>query len=165
MPPNTSTKPSKDLKAAAAPTKRPRKKADAPVFQGIVKSLHLESLFKDDKDLSLKLIGSILLGAGFGNATLKSMTLLSYPVQDELTVPGESWLTALYTKGPKDLAFVAFWIIAFTYIRALFMKSYFNPMGRYLGIRGSKLERFEEQMYIIVYYVVSWTSGMSKLWE
>jgi acyl-CoA-dependent ceramide synthase len=88
------------------------------------------------------------------------MIKLSYPVQDELTDPDESWLTAQYLKGPNDFAFVAFWIIAFTYIRAFFMKSIFTPMGKGLGIRGSKLERFEEQMYILAYYIVSWTCGM-----
>ncbi|ORY89582.1 TLC domain-domain-containing protein [Lobosporangium transversale] len=93
------------------------------------------------------------------------MLKLSYPVQDELTQPGESWLTARYTKGPNDLAFVAFWIIAFTYIRALFMKTYFTPLGKKLGIRGSKLERFEEQMYILVYYIISWCSGMYLMYN
>ncbi|KAF9992245.1 sphingosine N-acyltransferase lag1, partial [Entomortierella chlamydospora] len=155
MPTNTAVRPSKNLKS-----KRPYKKAEAPVFQGIVKSLHLESIFTDDKDLALKAMGVILLGYGLGNSFCKNMVTLSYPVQDELTREGESWFTARFTNGPNDLIFTSFWIIAFTYIRALLMKSYFAPIGKRWGIRGSKLERFEEQMYILVYYAISWSSGM-----
>lgn len=155
---------SKDLKTAPA-AKRSHKKPTDPVFQGVVKTLHLQSLFKDDRDLSIKAIGTILLGAGFGIEFCKDMVFLSYPVQDELTRPGESWMTARYYKGSKDLAIVAFWIIAFTYIRAFFMKSVFTPLGKQLGIRGSKLERFEEQMYILVYYVISWTCGMVLMYN
>ncbi|KAI1321197.1 sphingosine N-acyltransferase lag1 [Mortierella claussenii] len=161
--PSSSSSSSKDHKAVVS--KRSSKKAAAPVFQGVVKALHLQSVFKDDRDLSIKLIGTILLGSGFGLSFCKSMTTLSYPVQDELTKPGESWWNARYTKGPQDLAFVAFWIIAFTYIRALLMKSYFTPMGKRLGIRGSKLERFEEQMYILVYNTTSWTAGMLLMYN
>ncbi|KAF9349853.1 sphingosine N-acyltransferase lag1 [Mortierella sp. NVP85] len=161
---NTAEKlPSKDLKAAS--TKKPRKKATDPVFQGFVKALHLERLFKDDRDLSIKIIGAIFVGAALGSKLCGNMIKLSYPVQDELTDPDESWLTAQYLKGPNDFAFVAFWIIAFTYIRAFFMKSIFTPMGKRLGIRGSKLERFEEQMYILVYYIVSWTCGMTLMYH
>ncbi|KAG0298342.1 sphingosine N-acyltransferase lag1 [Dissophora globulifera] len=163
MPTNTSTKPSKDLKPSRS--KRPPKKAEAPVFQGVVKYFRLERLFRDDRDLSVKLIGAILAGSALGIPFCQKMTKLSYPVQDELTVPGESWVSARYVKGPNDLAFVAFWIIAFTYIRALFMKSLFTPLGKSLGIRGAKLERFEEQMYIMVYYAISWTSGMILLYN
>ncbi|KAF9159507.1 sphingosine N-acyltransferase lag1 [Mortierella sp. AD011] len=160
MPTNTAVRPSKDLKA-----KRPYKKAEAPVFQGVVKALHLESIFTDDKDLALKAMGVILLGYGLGNSFCKNMVTLSYPVQDELTREGESWFTARFTNGPNDLIFTSFWIIAFTYIRALLMKSYFAPMGKRWGIRGSKLERFEEQMYILVYYAISWSSGMYLMYN
>ncbi|KAF9928539.1 sphingosine N-acyltransferase lag1 [Mortierella alpina] len=56
-------------------------------------------------------------------------------------------------------------VIAFTYIRAVFMKSIFNPLGKWLGVRNSKLERFEEQMYIMLYYVISWTCGMILMYN
>ncbi|KAF9111670.1 sphingosine N-acyltransferase lag1 [Mortierella sp. AM989] len=158
---NTAVRPSKSLKA----TKRSYKKAEAPVFQGIVKTFHLESIFTDDKDLALKTMGAIVLGYGFGIPFCKNMLTLSYPVQDELTREGESWASARYTNGRNDILFSAFWVIAFTYIRALFMKSYFTPLGKRLGIRGSKLERFEEQMYILVYYFISWTSGMYLMYK
>jgi acyl-CoA-dependent ceramide synthase len=88
------------------------------------------------------------------------MVKLAYPVQDELTVEGEPWYTARFTNGWKDLYLVSFWIIAFTYIRIAIMKSFLSPLGKKLGIRGSKLERFEEQGYIVIYYVISWSCGM-----
>ncbi|KAG0251748.1 sphingosine N-acyltransferase lag1 [Mortierella polycephala] len=159
---NTSARPNKDLKGA---TKRPQKKATAPVFQGFVKTLGLSKYFTDDKDLSLKIMGVILLGSALGNSYCRNMTTLSYPVQDELTRDDEGWLNARYYKGRNDLAFVSFWIIFFIYFRALVMKSYFNPMGKRLNIRGAKLERFEEQGYILVYYIVSWSIGMYLMYN
>ncbi|KAF9922761.1 sphingosine N-acyltransferase lag1 [Mortierella alpina] len=45
------------------------------------------------------------------------------------------------------------------------MKSIFNPFGKWLGIRNSKLERFEEQMYIMLYYIISWTCGMVLMYN
>ncbi|KAG0209636.1 sphingosine N-acyltransferase lag1 [Mortierella sp. GBA30] len=158
---NTSARTDKGLKGA----KRPIKKATAPVFPGIVKAFNLEKYFRDDRDLSLKLCGAILLGSLLGNKYCRSMTHLSYPVQDELTRADESWLTARYINGRGDLALVSFWIIAFTYIRAVVMKSFFNPLGKRLGIRGSKLERFEEQGHIVFYYVISWTIGMVLMYH
>lgn len=107
-------------------------------------------------------MGVILLGSVLGNSYCRNMTTLSYPVHDELTRDDEGWMNARYYKGRNDLAFVSFWIIFFTYFRALVMKSYFNPMGKRLNIRGAKLERFEEQGYIIVYYIVSWSVGMVR---
>lgn len=92
------------------------------------------------------------------------MTRLSYKVEDELSNSDDSWWNARYAKGVDDLWFVGFWIIAFTFIRAFVMKGYFNPLGRRLGIRGeAKLERFEEQGYILFYYAISWTCGMVSL--
>ncbi|KAF9107040.1 sphingosine N-acyltransferase lag1 [Mortierella sp. GBA35] len=158
---NTARSPTKDTKTA----KRAPKKAAAPVWSGFVKTFHLQALFSDDRDLALKLAGAILLGSFIGNETCKKMTGLSYPVQDELTHEGEPWYTARFYDGWADLWFVSFWIIAFTYIRIAFMKSIFNPMGKKLGIRGSKLERFEEQCYIVVYYIVSWTCGMVLMYN
>ncbi|KAF9413872.1 sphingosine N-acyltransferase lag1, partial [Entomortierella beljakovae] len=152
---------SKDAKIS----KRPYKKAEAPVFSGIVKSCHLERFFRDDRDLAIKTVGVILLGYALGNPFCKKMVTLSHPVHDELTREGESWMTARYTPGRDDAPFVAFWVIAFTYIRALFMKSIFTPLGKHWGIRGSKLERFEEQMYILVYYIASWSSGMYLMYN
>ncbi|KAF9957357.1 sphingosine N-acyltransferase lag1 [Mortierella alpina] len=147
-------------------SKRPVKKATAPVFGGIVKSCGLEKYFQDDKDLSFKLCGAILLGSLLGNSYCRSMTTLSYPVQDELTREGENWWQARFVQGRADLAFVSFWIIAFTYLRAMIMKSFFKPLGKRLGVRGSsKLERFEEQGYIIVYYVLSWSAGMILMYN
>jgi acyl-CoA-dependent ceramide synthase len=111
-------------------------------------------------DMALKLAGSILIGSFLGNGVCRKMTTLQYPVKDELTVEGQPWYSARYTNGWDDLYFVGFWIIAFTYIRIAIMQSWLNPLGKKLGIRGSKLERFEEQGYIIFYYVISWTCGM-----
>jgi len=104
------------------------------------------------------------MGSSFGIPQFRKMTRLQYPVQDDLTNPEESWWTARYYKGWDDLYIVGFWIIAFTFFRAFIMKGYFRPLGKHLGIRGdAKLERFEEQGYIMVYYIISWSAGMVSL--
>lgn len=109
--------------------------------------------------MALKLAGSILMGSFLiGNPICKKMTSLSYKMPSDN--PDESWLTARYIKGTDDLYFVGFWIIVFTWLRAFIMKGYLNAVGKRLGIRGSKLERFEEQGYIVIYYIISWTAGM-----
>ncbi|KAF9317401.1 sphingosine N-acyltransferase lag1 [Podila horticola] len=155
------TRPSKDAKAGS---KRAGKKATAPVFGGIVKAFHLQTLFKDDQDMALKLAGSILMGSFLiGNPICKKMTSLSYKMPSDN--PDESWLTARYIKGTDDLYFVGFWIIVFTWLRAFIMKGYLNAVGKRLGIRGSKLERFEEQGYIVIYYIISWTAGMALMYN
>ncbi|KAG0047488.1 sphingosine N-acyltransferase lag1 [Gryganskiella cystojenkinii] len=156
---NASPRPHKDEKS-----KRHVKKPAAPVWQGFVKAFHMESIFKDDKDLAFKLCTLILLGSAFGSNICRNMTRLAY--RDESSDPSEPWYTAKYTKGVDDLWFVGFWIIAFTFIRAFIMKGYFNPLARSLGIRGqAKLERFEEQGYILFYYAISWTCGMVLLYN
>ncbi|KAG9067953.1 sphingosine N-acyltransferase lag1 [Linnemannia hyalina] len=151
----------KDPKVA----KRSSKKATAPVFAGFVKTLGLQKFFRDDRDLAIKMVGSILLGSFLGNGVCRKMTSLSYPVQDELTIEGEPWYTARFTKGWDDLYLVGFWIIAFTYIRIAIMKSFLNPFGKKLGIRGSKLERFEEQGYIVFFYIISWSCGVALMYN
>ncbi|KAG0225321.1 sphingosine N-acyltransferase lag1 [Actinomortierella wolfii] len=92
------------------------------------------------------------------------MLFMSYRVPEE-GKDGEWWFKATYAKGMDDLFFVSFWIIAFTYIRMLVMKDFFYPLARRFGIRGSKIERFAEQGYIVLYYVVSWASGMVLMYN
>ncbi|KAG0281511.1 sphingosine N-acyltransferase lag1 [Linnemannia exigua] len=147
------------------PKKRASKKAAAPVWSGFVKTFGLQTLFRDDRDMALKLAGSILIGSFLGNGICRKMTTLQYPVKDELTVEGQPWYSARFTNGWDDLYFVGFWIIAFTYIRTAIMQSWLKPLGKSLGIRGSKLERFEEQGYIVIYYLISWTCGMLVMYN
>ncbi|KAG0269765.1 sphingosine N-acyltransferase lag1 [Actinomortierella ambigua] len=148
-----------------APTinKRGKKKmASEPCWGGVVKTFHLH-IFRDDRDLALKLLVMILCGgAVFGNSLFGKMLYLSYRVPEEVEEgkAAEPWYKASYAKGLDDLYFVAFWIIAFTYIRMFVMKDFFYPLARQFGIRGSKVERFAEQGYIVLYYVLSWVSGM-----
>ncbi|KAI9672440.1 MAG: hypothetical protein M1829_004519 [Trizodia sp. TS-e1964] len=78
---------------------------------------------------------------------LHSGLLLSYPE------PVASASTPLqYGKGPLDLAFVAFYIVVFSFTREFIMQRLIRPLAIYLGVhRPAKQIRFMEQMYTALY--------------
>ncbi|KLO10177.1 longevity assurance proteins LAG1/LAC1 [Schizopora paradoxa] len=58
-----------------------------------------------------------------------------------------------YAKGPMDLVFLAYHIIVFSFIRQFTLFYILHPIALRLGIKkGSKLERFGEQAYAVLYY-------------
>lgn len=66
-----------------------------------------------------------------------------------------------YEKGRDDYYFVAFWVVAFTFLRATVMRFFFHPIAKSVGIKPfSKRERFAEQGWSFSYYSVFWTLGM-----
>ncbi|GMM35217.1 sphingosine N-acyltransferase [Saccharomycopsis crataegensis] len=67
----------------------------------------------------------------------------------------------LYDKGPKDFAFVFFYMIFFTFFREFVMSVLLKPMAYKLKVhKTGKVGRFTEQMYSIVYYGISSPFGM-----
>lgn len=66
-----------------------------------------------------------------------------------------------YDKGYNDCYFVAFWVIAFTFLRVAVMKFLLHPMAEFLDIESfSKRERFAEQGWSLTYYTLYWSYGM-----
>lgn len=57
----------------------------------------------------------------------------------------------LYDKGPRDFAFVFFYMIFFTFLREFAMSVVIPPIAKALGIPRGKMVRFSEQMYVILY--------------
>lgn len=68
---------------------------------------------------------------------------------------------ALYGKGLKDFAFVAFYMLFFTFFREFSMQQLIAPVARRLGItKRGKLSRFMEQSYSMIYYGLSGPFGL-----
>lgn len=67
----------------------------------------------------------------------------------------------MYGKGRLDLAFVAFYVVVFSFTREFLMQSVIRPWALYCGIRGSgKIARFTEQVYAIIYFGVFGVFGL-----
>ncbi|TGZ76196.1 longevity assurance proteins LAG1/LAC1 [Ascodesmis nigricans] len=68
--------------------------------------------------------------------------------------------TGLFSKGYDDGYFVAFWIIAFTFIRSFALDHIFTPLAKHGGIKSKKgIVRFTEQSWMMVYYTSSTALG------
>ncbi|KAK9238241.1 TLC domain-containing protein [Lipomyces kononenkoae] len=68
--------------------------------------------------------------------------------------------SGLYVKGPDDIYFVCFWVVAFTFIRAFTMDYLFVPFGCSQGIyRKKTLTRLAEQAWSCGYYFVFGSLG------
>lgn len=71
--------------------------------------------------------------------------------------------TNMYGCGTDDLPYVVFWTVAFTGLRVAVMDYMLDPLARLGGIRTKKgLDRFKEQAWLIVYYIISWSLGMVR---
>ncbi|CAH7665832.1 TRAM1-like protein-domain-containing protein [Phakopsora pachyrhizi] len=57
-----------------------------------------------------------------------------------------------YGKGLKDLPFLAFYVIVFSFLRQAVIKYFVKPYATWLGLRGTKLQRFADQGYAIFYW-------------
>lgn len=67
---------------------------------------------------------------------------VSYPV-----AWGDKGLETRFRKGPRDLLFLGYWIVVFSFVRTTLMQGPLKTLGRKFGIRRRrKLERFEEQV-------------------
>lgn len=62
----------------------------------------------------------------------------------------------LYAKTYEDLLFIAYYVVFFSLVRQLIAIKTCRPIARYFGIkRKAKLDRFGEQGYALVYFLVS----------
>ncbi|SCW04448.1 LAFE_0H13740g1_1 [Lachancea fermentati] len=107
--------------------------------------------------LTAFLILVVVYGAYFtsGNRTasnpLHMFVAVSYQVGD----------TEMYGKGIKDLYFVFFYMIFFTFLREFLMAVVLRPLTIKLGITSQhKIKRMMEQTYSIVYYGISGPFGL-----
>ncbi|KAL7416753.1 TLC domain-containing protein [Mrakia frigida] len=81
---------------------------------------------------------------------------ISYPLPAPYSTPGDT----RYGKGYKDIIFLLHHIITFSFIRQSITLWILRPLAIRLGIKGSKILRFQEQAYCIIYYGTMGCWGM-----
>lgn len=94
-----------------------------------------------------------------------SAIFLSYPLPpDDPLVPYHSRPgdnVTYYAKGPRDFAFVAFYIVVLSFTREFLMQRLIRPMAMYYGIHSrAKQNRFMEQVYTAMYFTVFGPLGL-----
>ncbi|KAG9317408.1 putative longevity assurance proteins LAG1/LAC1 [Chiua virens] len=84
-----------------------------------------------------------------------------------IRVPSSPDSDPRYQKGYLDLVFLAYHIVFFSFLRQVVTINLSHPIARHFGIKStSKLNRFGEQAYALVYFAVMGTWGyriMSQL--
>ncbi|GAA5932820.1 uncharacterized protein JCM15063_002214 [Sporobolomyces koalae] len=69
--------------------------------------------------------------------------------------------TNTYYKGRDDAFIIAWWVIAFWFLREALMKWAFIPLARRCGIKQRRsVVRFAEQSWMLLYPVIFWSLGM-----
>lgn len=88
-----------------------------------------------------------------------ALLFLSYPLP---RASGEDESVPLqYGKGAKDFAFIAFYMVFFTFTREFCMQRLIRPIAISAGIRSRvKLSRFMEQGYTALYFIVLGPFGL-----
>lgn len=77
------------------------------------------------------------------------------------TLPAHIGDVTQYGKGPKDLAFVGFYMIVLSFTREFLMQRLIRPIAIRCGIRArGKQSRFMEQFYTALYFAVFGPFGM-----
>ncbi|KAI0832388.1 TLC domain-containing protein [Trametes gibbosa] len=76
-------------------------------------------------------------------------------------IPGTSDDDPRYQKGWLDLAFLAYYIVFWSFIRQTITLYFFRPLAKWFGIRReTKLDRFGEQGYAVLYFAFTGAWGM-----
>ncbi|ORY54752.1 TLC domain-domain-containing protein [Leucosporidium creatinivorum] len=92
---------------------------------------------------------------------LSPLLFISYPLTPNATELASTNPHPRYGKGPHDLSFLLFYIVVFSFLRQSITEFLIRPFARSLGIKSeSKLMRFMEQAYAIVYFSASGGYGL-----
>ncbi|KAM0272235.1 hypothetical protein ACHAQH_008777 [Verticillium albo-atrum] len=80
---------------------------------------------------------------------------------DHPLAPSDPDTPVQYGKGPRDIAFVAFYTVVLSFTREYIMQELIRPLARRAGLRSrAKQARFMEQMYTAVYFFFLGPAGM-----
>ncbi|KAG8899810.1 hypothetical protein FRB99_006441 [Tulasnella sp. 403] len=70
----------------------------------------------------------------------------------------------LFQKGYGDLAFLAYYVIVFSFLRQTLTIHVFRPLAIFLGLRKeAKIDRFTEQCYAMTYWGTTGVLGLSAM--
>ncbi|GAV52055.1 hypothetical protein ZYGR_0AG00460, partial [Zygosaccharomyces rouxii] len=90
------------------------------------------------------------------NNPLHMFVTISYQVGD----------TDQYAKGIKDLCFIFFYMIFFTFLREFLMDAVIRPLTLKLGVTSKhRIKRMMEQVYAIIYYGISGPIGLYLMYD
>jgi acyl-CoA-dependent ceramide synthase len=114
--------------------------------------------------MTLLILGAYYVSPGEHNP-LRAAIFLSYPnpAVDERTdtIPAFVGDPVQYGKGPRDLAFVAFYTIVFSFTREFLMQRMIRPIALWCGITNrNKQSRFMEQFYTAIYFAIFGPLGL-----
>jgi very-long-chain ceramide synthase len=71
--------------------------------------------------------------------------------------------TRMYSAGSDDFAYVAFWFVLFTGLRALVMEFFLQPFASWGGLKKKQSVRFAEQGWLVLYYSIFVPAGFVRL--
>ncbi|ORZ29747.1 TLC domain-domain-containing protein [Catenaria anguillulae PL171] len=120
----------------------------------------LMALYRDNQVLVPAVILSLACLSALLSPTLPALLPLAHLVMPyrHATSPSAS---GLYAKGPADLAFILGGVLFWTLARALTIDYLLKPLGKRLGCRRSLIDRFGEQGWLVIYYSLSFSIGLS----
>jgi acyl-CoA-dependent ceramide synthase len=76
-------------------------------------------------------------------------------------VPSSPSDDPLFRKTYWDFAFIAYYVVFFSFVRQCITVNISTPVARYFGLRKeAKIDRFGEQNYAFWYFMVSGASGV-----
>ncbi|AGO10461.1 AaceriABR009Wp [[Ashbya] aceris (nom. inval.)] len=74
--------------------------------------------------------------------------------------------TNMYGKGPKDMCFLFYYMVFFTFLREFMMEMVLRPMTLWLGVtKPHKVKRMMEQAYSTFYYGLSGPFGLFVMYR
>lgn len=137
------------------------------------KRLSLKHTWLSPMVLILALLACYYISPGEHNPLYPAIHL-SYanPPMNERTntLPPHIGDVTQYGKGKKDFAFVAFYIIVFTFTREFLMQRLILPIAKSYGIKSrAKQYRFMEQFYTAIYFAIFgpfglWVMSRTPVW-
>jgi acyl-CoA-dependent ceramide synthase len=90
----------------------------------------------------------------------------SNPLHKFVTISYHVEGTDQYGKGIKDITFVMFYMVFFTFFREFVMQVIIKPLAKIGGLKKtSKMKRFMEQAYSAVYYSISGPFGFYIMYQ
>lgn len=97
----------------------------------------------------------------FAKNPLNPVLFISYPLTPTVEELAKGETATRYDKGPLDIVFLLFYIIVFSFLRQSITEYVIKPICMNLGLKGkSKITRFMEQAYAIVYFTASGSYGL-----
>lgn len=129
----------------------------------------LKKFFLSYREMSYRhtwLTPLIILVVVFGAYLSSGNRTASNPLHMFVAISYQVGDTRIYGKGVKDLCFVFFYMIFFTFLREFLMEILLRPLSIKLGVtKEHRIKRMMEQAYSIIYYGISGPFGLYIMYQ